>query len=45
VTVQQTVEEAIYGKAPEVTAVEVEGTGEVTSFPDHDGARVALPVL
>ena len=44
VTMQQTVEEAIYGKAPEVTTVEVEGAvGEPP--PDGDGARVALPVL
>jgi Fe-S cluster biogenesis protein NfuA len=39
VTMQQTVEEAICGRAPEVTAVEVEGA------PERDGRRVALPVL
>jgi Fe-S cluster biogenesis protein NfuA len=44
VTMQQTVEEAIYGKAPEVTAVEVEGVVEELP-PDEDTARVALPVV
>jgi Fe-S cluster biogenesis protein NfuA len=44
VTMQQTVEEAIYGKAPEVNAVEVEGMIE-EPLPEEDGARVALPVL
>src|SRR5262249_49722483 len=39
-TMQQTVEEAIYGKAPEVTAVEVE-----EAVPLDEGARIALPVL
>jgi Fe-S cluster biogenesis protein NfuA len=43
VTMQQTVEEAIYGKAPEVTAVEVEGLIEESL--QEDGARVALTVL
>jgi Fe-S cluster biogenesis protein NfuA len=41
-TLQQTVEEAIYGKAPEVTAVVVE---EADEAPARDGDRVALPVL
>jgi Fe-S cluster biogenesis protein NfuA len=44
VTMQQTVEEAIYGKAPEIAAVEVEGAAGAPP-PDDDGARVALPVL
>jgi Fe-S cluster biogenesis protein NfuA len=44
VTMQQTVEEAIYGKAPEITAVEVERPVEEAS-PDGHGARVALPLL
>ena len=44
VTMQQTVEEAIYGQAPEVTAVEVEG-GVEEAPPEPDGARLALPVL
>jgi len=44
VTMQQTVEEAIYGKAPEVTAVEVETTEEA-STPDQESARFALPLL
>jgi Fe-S cluster biogenesis protein NfuA len=44
VTMQQTIEEAIYGKAPEVTAVEVEATPEAP--PAEAGApRIALPVL
>jgi Fe-S cluster biogenesis protein NfuA len=43
-TMQQTVEEAIFGKAPEVTAVEVEGADEEPP-PSRDGARVALPLL
>jgi Fe-S cluster biogenesis protein NfuA len=44
VTMQQTVEEAIYGKAPEITVVEVEGM--VSEVPSNgDGARIALPVL
>lgn len=45
VTMQQTVEEAIYGKVPEVTAVEVEGMAEETSLPDNIGGRVALPLV
>jgi Fe-S cluster biogenesis protein NfuA len=45
VTMQQTIEEAIYGKAPEVTAVEVDVATEELPAPDHDGFRVALPVL
>jgi Fe-S cluster biogenesis protein NfuA len=44
-TMQQTVEEAIYGHAPEVAAVEVEGLPEEIPSPAPDGARVALPVL
>jgi Fe-S cluster biogenesis protein NfuA len=44
VTMQQTVEEAIYARAPEVTAVEVEATDEMLPQ-DHDGARLALPLV
>jgi Fe-S cluster biogenesis protein NfuA len=44
VTMQQTVEEAIYDKAPEVTAVEVKEAAEMSPL-EQDGARVALPVL
>jgi Fe-S cluster biogenesis protein NfuA len=44
VTMQQTVEEAIYGKAPEVTAVEVEETEEALAA-DPETARFALPLL
>jgi Fe-S cluster biogenesis protein NfuA len=43
-TMRQTIEEAVLGKAPEVTALEVEGDAEST--PESNGrARVALPVL
>ncbi len=45
VTMQQTIEEAIYGKAPEVTAVEVEGTAEEALMSDNGRARVALPMV
>jgi Fe-S cluster biogenesis protein NfuA len=41
VTMQQTVEEAIYGRAPEVMAVEVDGLPEAAVASD----RIALPVL
>jgi Fe-S cluster biogenesis protein NfuA len=44
VTVQQTVEEAVYGRVPEAVAVEVEGLVE-ESPAGADGARLALPVL
>jgi Fe-S cluster biogenesis protein NfuA len=44
VTMQQTVEEAIYGKAPEVTAVEVETTEEAAAAA-NDGARFTLPLV
>jgi len=43
VTMKQTVEEAILARAPDVTAVEVEGMAEPA--PADGGARVALPVL
>ncbi len=45
VTMKQTVEEAIVARAPDVTAVEVEGTAEPAPVPADGGARVALPVL
>jgi len=45
VTMQQTVEEAIYGKAPEVTAIEVEGTAEDSLTAENGRARVALPMV
>jgi Fe-S cluster biogenesis protein NfuA len=45
VTMQQTVEEAIYNKAPEVTAVEVEGLPEQVPALDAGSERFALPVL
>jgi Fe-S cluster biogenesis protein NfuA len=45
VTMQQTIEEAIYAKAPEVTAVEVESGEENSLFSENGRARVALPML
>lgn len=44
VTMQQTVEEAIYGKAPEITSVEVETTTEEMPA-RQDGIRLALPLV
>jgi len=44
VTMQQTIEEAIYGQAPEVVAVEVD-TNEESLELAHAGGRVALPLL
>ncbi len=45
VTMQQTIEEAIYGKAPEVLAVEVEGMAEKSLRLENGQARVALPLV
>ena len=45
VTMRQTIEEAIVGKAPDVTAVVVEGETEGAPGPAHDGARMALPLV
>jgi Fe-S cluster biogenesis protein NfuA len=45
VTTQQTVEEAIFGQAPEVLAVEVEKQTEQAPTPESAGARVALPLV
>lgn len=45
VTMKQTIEEAIYGKAPDVTAVEVEGLTESPPAPASGRARLALPVV
>jgi Fe-S cluster biogenesis protein NfuA len=44
-TMQQTIEEAIYGKAPEVTAIEVEGLPADSSAHENGRARLALPML
>jgi Fe-S cluster biogenesis protein NfuA len=44
ITMKQTVEEAVYGKVPEVIAVEVEGATD-EPLPDENHARVALPVV
>jgi Fe-S cluster biogenesis protein NfuA len=43
-TMQQTIEEAILVRAPEVTAIEVEGAVEA-SPPVNGPARVALPII
>ncbi len=45
VTMRQTIEEAILGKAPDVTAVEVEGVTETPPAPVAAELRVALPLL
>jgi hypothetical protein len=42
---QQTVEQAILRKAPDATAVEVEGMAEAPPENTNGRARVALPVL
>jgi Fe-S cluster biogenesis protein NfuA len=44
-TMQQTVEEAIYGNAPEITEIEVEGLPEDAPSEEGDGSRLALTVL
>jgi Fe-S cluster biogenesis protein NfuA len=44
-TLEQTIEEAIYAKAPEVTAIEVEGGTAEEVADNNDRARVALPLL
>jgi Fe-S cluster biogenesis protein NfuA len=44
-TMRQTVEEAIYGKAPEVTAIEVEGLVEKTVPSILDDSRMSLPMV
>jgi Fe-S cluster biogenesis protein NfuA len=45
VTMKQSVEEAIYNRAPELTVIEVEGM-ENSSSPHHNGeARMALPLV
>jgi len=44
-TMQQTVEEAIYGRAPEVTSIEVEGLAEPKLPAEIGQARFALPLV
>ncbi len=44
-TMQQTIEEAIYGKAPEVTAVEVEGDAADSWMSENGRPRFALPLV
>lgn len=44
VTMRQTIEEAIYGKAPDVTAVEVENRTERPTA-ENGHARLALPLV
>jgi Fe-S cluster biogenesis protein NfuA len=45
VTMQQTVEEAIYASAPEVTSIEVEGMSEESADLENEDTRVALPLV
>ena len=45
VTMRQTIEEAIFGRAPEVTAVEVEGLEETPPVAADGRALFALPVV
>jgi len=45
VTMKQTIEEAIFGRAPDATAVEVAGLEDMAAAPAGGGARFALPVL
>jgi Fe-S cluster biogenesis protein NfuA len=45
VTMRQTIEEAILARAPDVTAVEVEGELEGAPVQANGGARVALPLV
>jgi hypothetical protein len=42
---QQTIREAVFGRAPEVTAVELEGELERPPAAAGAGARVALPLV
>jgi Fe-S cluster biogenesis protein NfuA len=44
-TMQQTIEEAIYARAPEITSIEVDGLHEVAAAPENGRPRLALPVL
>ena len=45
VTMRQTIEEAILGKAPDVTALEVEGGFEGATAPTEGRTLVALPLV
>jgi Fe-S cluster biogenesis protein NfuA len=45
VTMKQTIEEAILGRAPDVTAIQVEGLTERAPEPAGGAARVALPLV
>jgi Fe-S cluster biogenesis protein NfuA len=45
VTMEQTIQEAILGKAPEVAVVEVEGLADLAPPTTDGAARLALPVL
>jgi Fe-S cluster biogenesis protein NfuA len=45
VTMKQTIEQAIYGTAPEVSAIEVEDLTAAAPAPPPGGARVALPLV
>jgi Fe-S cluster biogenesis protein NfuA len=45
VTMQQTIEQAIFDKAPEVINVAVEGLPAAIPAPGDEGIRIALPLL
>ena len=45
ITMRQTIEKAILGKAPDVIAIEVEGAAEMPSVAPDGRALVALTVL
>jgi Fe-S cluster biogenesis protein NfuA len=45
VTMKQTIEEAIYAKAPDVEGIEVEGALEHAPAPAEGPARLALPLV
>ncbi len=45
VTMKQTIEEVILGRAPDVVAIEVENDVAVPLSPVHGSSRVALPLL
>jgi Fe-S cluster biogenesis protein NfuA len=45
VTMQSTIEEAIYGRAPEIVSIAVESSAEDAANAIQEGMRFALPVL
>jgi Fe-S cluster biogenesis protein NfuA len=44
-TLKQSIEQAIFDKAPEVTVVEIDGAGAEAALATNGRARVALPLL